>query len=268
MERGRGRTARRAVREQIAGSPVAGFDESGGRINGKTRWIHTAVTNTATTYLVHDKRGTAAFDELGILPLFTGTAVHDGWKPYKTYDRATHALCNAHHLRELHGVLESNPDGQGWAEAMARLLTEVWETRKDQSADGASEFTPDVLADCQDRYEQVIAAGHRANPPPPAGTRKRTRHANLLARLDTEREQVLRFATDRRVPFDNNTSEQAIRMAKVQLNVSHCWRTIEGAQRFLAVRGYLETAKKHGLGLLDVLARLFDHRGPWIPTPS
>jgi transposase len=259
----------RQICEQIATAPVAGFDESGGRIDGKIRWIHTATTNTATAYLVHDKRGTEAFNTMGILPVFTGIAVHDGWKPYKTYPQATHALCNAHHLRELNAALESDPDGQTWADDMAGLLTEIWEARKQLAvASGAKAFPPSVLADYLGRYENIITAGHEANPPPPTGTRKRTRPANLLHRLDTEREQVLRFATDWQVPFDNNQSEQAIRMAKVQLNISHCWRTIEGAERFLTLRGYLETAKKNGQDLLDTLARLFDGRGAWTPTPN
>jgi hypothetical protein len=122
------------------------------------------------------------------------------------------------------------------------------------------------LAAYRDRYRQVIDAGHAANPA--SEDRKRSRAQNLLHRLDTEHDQVLRFATDWRVPFDNNTAEQAIRMAKIQINVSHGWRTITGARRFLALRSYLETAKKHGLDLHDTLARLFDGRGTWLPTPS
>ncbi len=48
-------------------------------------------------------------DEIGILPLFNGTLCHDHWKPYYKFD-CTHALCNAHHLRELTRAYEQ--DGQ------------------------------------------------------------------------------------------------------------------------------------------------------------
>jgi len=51
--------------------------------------------------------GSEAFDDIGILPDFTGRAVHDFWKPYFGYT-CTHGLCNAHHLRELVFVHEQH----------------------------------------------------------------------------------------------------------------------------------------------------------------
>jgi transposase len=41
-----------------------------------------------------------------VLPAFTGIAVHDGYASYRRYTHCTHALCNAHHLRELAGMAE------------------------------------------------------------------------------------------------------------------------------------------------------------------
>jgi hypothetical protein len=182
---------------------------------GPDRWIHTAVTGTFTACLLHDKRGMVAFDAMGVLPAITGTAVHDGWKPYKTYTRVVHALCNAHHLRELAGVTQGDPAGQVWAGDLAALLRTVWNDRKQCPAEGATAFPADELTAYQDRYRQVIDAGHAANLP--SQGRKRSRAQNLLHRLDTECDQVLRLAADWRVPFGNDTAEQAIRMAKIQI---------------------------------------------------
>ena len=84
-----------AVRRQLIECKVVGFDETGTRVAGRTCWVHTACTRSLTLYLVHAKRGVQAFEAMGVLPHFTGTAVHDGWKPYKTYTEAAHALCNA-----------------------------------------------------------------------------------------------------------------------------------------------------------------------------
>ena len=46
------------------------------------------------------------------------------------------------------------------------------------------------------------------------GRRRRPKHVNLLDRLDIHRDEVLRSATDLRVPFTNNGSERDIRPTK------------------------------------------------------
>jgi transposase len=58
-------------------------------------------------------------DTFGIRPNFTGTAVHDGWASYRDFP-CPHALCNAHHLRELIHVGETTR--QPWAQAMIDFL--------------------------------------------------------------------------------------------------------------------------------------------------
>ncbi|MFE4831202.1 transposase [Streptomyces sp. NPDC056672] len=125
------------VRAQLVDCEVVRFDETGTRVAGRTCWVHTACTRALTLYSVHTRRGLEAFEAMGVLPKFTGIAVHDGWKPYKTYAGAVHALCNAHHLRELAGVVDNaDPDApQPWASQLADLLVEIWDTIKDARAE-------------------------------------------------------------------------------------------------------------------------------------
>ena len=105
-----------AVRKQLLESPVVHFDESGLCAEGKLHWLHSASTETLTDYMVHARRGVEAMRVHGILPTFAGVAVHDGWPPYRTFQAARHALCNAHHEREFLAVAEH--DGQPWAKAL------------------------------------------------------------------------------------------------------------------------------------------------------
>jgi len=112
------------IRSQLADADVAHFDETGGRINGRLGWIHSASTDTLTLLSAHRKRGVAAMQDAGVLPAFRGVAVHDGWAPYRNFEDTLHALCGAHHLRELTAAHEQ---GQAWALGMSCLLLDTKE---------------------------------------------------------------------------------------------------------------------------------------------
>jgi transposase len=260
------------VHAQITAAPVAHFDETGARAQGRLRWLFCASTDKATFYWLHDKRGFDGLDHAGVLPHFTGIAVHDGFKPYRRYTHAQHALCNVHHLRELLGIIEQHPDDpqQSWAVRMDRLLRDLHATVQRARASGQDWLDPGELAGYRAAYEQIIALGNHHNPAGtiPTGKRgviKQTPARNLLARLDEHREQVLRFAHDFRVPFDNNQAERDIRMIKLQQKISGCWRTITGAEQFLALRAYLSTARKNQHPIIDALTALAA-RDPWLPA--
>ena len=102
-----------AVRDRVAAAPVKHLDETGFRIGGKTQWLHVASTVLLTFYRVSARRGSLLAD-------LTGIVVHDHWKPYYTLTGVLHALCNAHHLRELKALVEI--EKEDWASRMQRLL--------------------------------------------------------------------------------------------------------------------------------------------------
>jgi transposase len=91
---------------------VVCLDETGGRVDGKLRWMHVASTEMITHLELHDKRGRLAHEAIGILPKRMGWVMHDGYRSYDQYPQAQHALCNAHHLRELLFLHERYP--QPW----------------------------------------------------------------------------------------------------------------------------------------------------------
>ena len=260
------------VRAGLAAAPVAHFDETGARVAGRLHWVHSASTSLLTLLTVHARRGKVAMDQAGVLPRFAGVAVHDGWAPYWRYEHVRHALCGAHLLRELDGV--SDEPGQGWAAGMAELLVDAKLVADRARAAGAECADDAARARLHARYERLLADGCAANPPPPRpatgrrqGRVRRSPAARLLARLDTHRDEVLRLLDDTGVPFDNNQAERDLRMVKLQQKISGCWRTLAGAEAFLAVRSYVATARKHGMNPLVVLGQLFEGQ-PWRPPSA
>ncbi len=67
------------VHAQIVAAPVAHFDETGARADGRLRWLFAACTDRLTYYSLHDKRGYDGIYHAGVLPSFRGIAVHDGF---------------------------------------------------------------------------------------------------------------------------------------------------------------------------------------------
>jgi transposase len=196
---------------ELAGSAVVHFDETGGRVAATLWWVHVMCTDRVTLYHLDARRGRTAMDAAGVLPGFTGVAVHDGLAAYRRYQQATHALCNAHHLRELAGIAEIT--GQQWPTALADLLVEAHVAVEAAKANRQTALPAPRLAAVRHRYDALVVEGQRLNPPPPrTGKRGRPKlgpAAALLARLDRHRDDVLRFASDFRVPFDNNRARRA-----------------------------------------------------------
>jgi transposase len=260
-----------AVKGMLRAAEGLHVDESGLRVTGKLHWLHVACTERLTSYEVHAKRGHEAMEDAEILGAFRGTAVHDHWKPYFTYDACSHALCNAHHLREL-GFIHQQYQ-QTWAKDMVELLLEI-KAAVEATPAPAMSVAPSEREGFEKRYDDVVQAGFEANPAPKpsregGGTRrgrpKPPPPVNLLVRLRDFKGQVLAFMSDFRIPFDNNQGERDIRMVKVKQKVSGGFRTLEGAKRFGRIRGYLSTARKNAPNVFEAIRDAFAGN-PFIPS--
>jgi transposase len=241
---------------------VAHFDESGARVAGRLRWVHSASTATLTGYHLDDKRGRTAMDAAAILPGFTGIAVHDCWAAYFSYVHAEHAICNAHILRELIGWHETEPQRQRWAKDAIEVLLDANRAVAQTKAAGRDRLDPAQLAAFDQRWSEAITAGYTANPRPEAG--RGNRIVALIDRLRTATTEIWRFTRNFAVPFDNNQAERDIRMVKLQIKISGGWRTTDGARDWLTIRSYISTVTKNGLNVLQALHDALTGN-PWLP---
>jgi len=259
-----------AIKRELAGCPVAGFDETGIRVEGKTAWLHVSSTDTLTCYSAHQKRGRQATEDIGILPLFKGTAVHDFWRTYLTYD-CSHAFCCAHILREL--IFLEEEEGEVWAGKMKELLIDAHDAVKKAKAEALNRLKPAQTEHFKKQYHQILDEGFTVNPLPPArdgparrGRKKKSKARNLLERLRDYQDEVLTFMNDFSVPFDNNLAERDLRMVKVQQKISGTFRSWEGAHIFCRIRSYISSVRKNRMPVIHAIKEAFEGQ-PFMPRP-
>ncbi len=251
------------VKRALSTAPLLHADETGINIGGKRQWLHVVCSATLTLLAPHDKRGGDAMAAMDVLPEYTGTLVHDHWKPYYQLP-CDHALCNAHHLRELERAWEQ--DKQQWAQQLQALLLEI-----NKAVDTAGGALNTRQADAfRERYRRLLEVAQTECPPPDESQRhkgqrgrlKRSKSRSLLERVLQFEEDVLRFMVEQDVPFTNNQGERDLRMSKVQQKISGCFRSELGAKIFARIRSYLSTCRKNGVSSDEALRLLYEGRWP------
>ena len=250
------------IKSMLIGSKVANFDESGTDVNGKTLWVHNSSTPELTYQTINAKRGQAGMEYNGVLTEFGGIAVHDCWSPYWKYGDITHAVCNAHLLRELTGVEQYSPEHE-WAPGFKTLLRSMKKTRDKAAAKGKTELSYYYLHKFDIEYDRLMKLADEECPLPPdsphkkKGRKKKGKERSFIERLMALKASVCLFIRDFAVPFDNNQAERDVRNVKTKTKVSGCFRTEIGAQNYLDIMSYISTGRKHGVSAYEALTAAF-----------
>lgn len=243
------------LRKRLSEQPVLRADETGYYYKSKRNWLHVLATEKYTLYMPHAKRGAEAMNEMGILPDYKGTLIHDFWKSYNDYQCA-HGLCNVHHLRDL--TFCSEIEKSLWATQMKEFLLELQQEVNQARQRNVHCLTSQRVCYWQDKYDYLLKVGWQTHPlpekqPGKRGAVKKTKTQNLLQRFEQYKESILAFARDFNIPFGNNLAEQAIRMMKVKQKISGCFRTEQGAIQFATIRSFISTMKKQGKNIFVAL---------------
>lgn len=240
--------------EKLLLSPVIYCDETSLRVDKKNMWIHSYSAGDITLKFLHEKRGIEAMEDIGVIPRYGGTIVHDCWASYLSYDNVDHGLCGAHLLRELKFVEDSTKDK--WATNMKKLLQSAAEMVAKRPHERV--LTTKEYKTLQSRYRNLLTRGKKQLPPFPEATGKRGRpkHTdaqNLWLRLSEYEESVLLFAKVKEVDFTNNRSERDLRDAKLKQKVSGTFRKVEFAKHFVRISSYVKSMRYRGHSSLEAI---------------
>jgi len=252
---GKSKPILKEIADCVKSGETANFDETSVRVNGKNYWMHTAGNSEATYNTVHESRGTAGTDDNGVLKEFKGVAVHDCLPQYFKYGNCTHAVCNAHLVRELQGVIDNT--GQVWAANMQTLLRDTKKSVDEHKTDGQIALPDNLLQSFASEYDRIIALGEIESPRNP-DTRKQSKSRNLLERFIEYRTEIIRFADNFDVPFTNNQAERDIRNAKIKVKVAGCFRSVDGAKNFGKISSVIGTATKQSKSAFKTIGDIFN----------
>jgi len=195
--------------------------------------------------------------------------MHDFLSSYLSFENCLHTFCKGHLLRELVFLFEEHQ--QKWAEDLHDLFLEMWRRTLARKARDAP-WRDAQLDQWHERYWKILRAGRRANPLSPEQRAKKrpkkSKEQNLLDRLGSYNPCILAFLADLELPFTNNEAERPLRMMKVRVKVSGCFRTLIGARRHARIRSYISTVCKHGLPVFEQLRSALDGHPEVDPIPA
>jgi transposase len=257
------------IRALITASPVAGFDETTLRSGpaGEKKYVHGAFTERYSAFWL-GTRSLEAMQDAGILPDFAGIVVSDRYQNYfhpRWEHIAGNQACLSHLLRDFEDCAGSYP-GAVWpaqAQRALRGLIHEWHAAREQGLDAIPASARKPL---EHEFRHAVLAGLASvrRVPGPKNSTKQKPGRELLEFCRDRRSDVLLFTEDTSVWPTNNISERGVRPLKTQQKISGRLASDDVTQDRLDIRGYIDTARKHGKNAMDVLCDLMLGR-PWRP---
>jgi len=251
-----------AIKNYLIDTPILHSDETGVRVSASLFWNHVYSNHQATFFSTHKKRGTEAMKDIGILEKYKGTLIHDFWSSYYSFITSDHGACNAHILRELTSEFER---GTVQADKMSKLLLEI---KKSVDASKGNQLSDKNYLTFRKRYRSIVTSAINSLPRPEVtgkrGRPKRGKSLCLWERLKDHEDSILLFAKLSLVPFDNNQAERDLRMYKVKMKISGCFRSNSSANDFSVIRSVISTIKKQGRSVMDDFRTYFQGQIPAI----
>ncbi len=247
------------IKQKLIDANILHADETGIRVNGELKWLHTYCSENLFYYQGHDKRGTEAIEDIGIIEFFTNILVHDHWKSYYTKGaHITHAECNAHILRYLKGVLDIVKLKD--VENLINLFVRMNEDKKALINNKQKAFSESTIKSYEKEYDKLLSSwgkelNKRINTVP--DPKIYDDEKNLHDRLVEFKKEHLLFIHNFEVPFDNNLGERALRTVKSKTNACGGFRTMEGLDRFARARSFIMTIKSRNENVLNSLVHIF-----------
>jgi len=231
-------------------------DESPININGKNHQLHNYSNDKYTLQYVRESKSKDAMEEIGFLPNYIGTLIHDHNKVQYNFG-TNHAECNTHVLRYLKGVEDFTK--HTWATDMAILLKEILHQKNLLKSDGIDSFSTDSMVMYVKSYDEILKQATKQYQSNYDANAYKDEERRLITRLEEYKDNHLLFMYDFKIPFSNNRAEADIRPAKRKQNIG-IFRSEVGAQYYLQIRSFISTFLKNNRNIFQGIRDAFDDK--------
>lgn len=239
-----GMPIRNSILQDIKKQSWTGSDETGIRVESRTWWQWVWQNKIGSFYAIEPSRGYGLVKKY-FGEDYTGVLVHDCWSAQNNTVAGGHQLCHPHLLRDLIFCMEI--EKSKWAYEMKRFLLSSEKARDIIWRDGFnSALRQRIILEYREKLNKFILQSV-------VGKESK----KLRKRFKKHLEKIFYFMNDPDIPWHNNSSERAIRNAKLHQKISGCFRSAKGAERRSVILSIIETCKKRKMNVLNSLQRIF-----------
>ena len=241
------------IEKELLESYYAHMDESQIKVGG-TAFNEVCASNAKHTrmWAMRSKKH-EELEKINFFKSFMGVIVKDGTNLYNGFGTAF-SQCISHIQRYLKGIYDFVE--HKWPKDMAKFLTNYNEYRKELICKGKERFEENEYKQISNEYDEIIKEwkkewmGDKNNP-------LYDEERKLLSRMeDSDKEQILYFLKDFKVPATNNQVETDQINIKIKQKIGK-FRSEVGAEMYAKIRSCINTYKKQGINVYRALIKAF-----------
>lgn len=253
------------IEKSLLNSYYINHDESQIKINGNGYNILCACNNKYVRLWTSEHKSQDDIDKIGFLPKYHGVIVKDGTELYNKYGCFL-AQCISHIQRYLKGVYDYI--SHKGPKKMSDFLSHYNDKRNELINKGITEFSEEELVNIYKEYDDIInlwekelkedTKNYLFDDELKLWTRLKYDNKNMNKNIRGDRNEILYFLKDFRIPSTNNAAESSQRGVKIKQKIGK-FRSVDGAEHYSIIKSCILTYKKNDVNILSALINAFDN---------
>ena len=252
------------IEENLFSSYYINHDESQIKINGDGYNILCACNKKYTRLWVNKHKSQDALKEIGFLPKYLGIIVKDGTELYNPFGILL-AQCLSHiqrYLVDFYTKIKHEAPKK-----MQEFLSKCNFIRNEKIDAGIESFTKEEYSELIEEYDIILnkweqeikndTNNYLIDDEINLFTRMKYDNKKMDKKIRGDRDEILYFLKDFKVPATNNQAEVDQRNAKIKQKTGK-WRSEEGANDYAIIRSCINTYKKNDVNVLKALEASFN----------